>query len=221
MEGDPPNETNLKGVISCTVSDIDGVPTPVFKIPEAMIKKEGRRKRMQLAVINEIAVRIYRKIRSDMGPLKGFWHMLTRGMPVYVTTQSLRALKDMLRLSNVSLLRVVRGQQLTQEQRLIINAGSKGKADDRGIEQKAYGGRIAIDEEEKGVVLRKPILGVLFKKQRRKEEQEIKRIMKEELNENGRIHLVGSYTIFVRWAVSFVLFFGKLRTTFNLSKEEK
>jgi hypothetical protein len=121
----------------------------------------------------------------------------------------------MMRLKDLSLLRVVRGKELSGEQKKIIGVGSQGRADERGIEPDAYGGRIAISEEENGMALRKPFwlfnLPVLrlffgrYLKRIKRENEAIKHLFAEELGEKGRMHLVGYFTIGVALKVGLEL----------------
>jgi hypothetical protein len=160
-----------------------------------------------------------------MGFIKGFFHMLTRGLPIYATTQSYRVICDMLRSKDLSVLRIARGKELSDEQKKIIRVGSQGKADERGVERDAYGGRIAIDEEEKGIVVRRPhlilnlpVIRSIFRgyhERIRKENAEIQRLLNEELGERGRLHLVGYVTIGVALKVRIeLLLAGLLRNLF-------
>jgi hypothetical protein len=243
IEGDAPNQHILKGIVSGTVLDInDGGPGVVFKVPEAMITKGARGRKLEVALSYEMVLRVFRKRWAEVGFVKGFFRMLSRGIPFYATTQSLRVAKDMSRLKDLSLLRIVRGRELSAEQKKIIDVGSGGKADERGVESNAYGGRIAISEEEKAVILRKPfwvfnlpiirpffenfpIISLLFKKylgKIEKENERIRRLFAEELGEKGRIHLVGYFTIGVALKVGLELavtrflrrFFGKTFSIF-------
>jgi len=208
IEGDEGREGDLKGVISGTVLDMNEVRGGiVFRIPEAMIRKEGRGRKLEVAVSYILSMRVVRKLWAEMGLIKGFFHMLTNGVPFYATTQSLRVIKDMLRLKNLSLLRIAQGKALTEEQRKIVELGSNGKADASGIERNAYVGRIAIDEEEKDVVLRKPSF---FGNKKSREDKELKRIFKEEIGKNGRVHLVGYLTIGVALKVGLELLWTSL-----------
>ncbi len=226
VEGDAPNEDELKGVVSGTVLDINsGGPGVVFKVPEAMIKRFARGRKLQVALTYEMVLRVFRKRWAEMGFIKGFFHMFRKGIPFYATTQSLRVVKDMLRLKDLSVLRVARGKELSADQRKVIDVGSKGKADERGIELEAYGGRVAIDEEEKGIVLRKPffffrlpLIRWLFHpylNKVEKENQKIKNLFAKDLGINGRIHLVGFFTIGVAIKVGLELAWNTLSRWFS------
>ena len=209
-EGDPSHEEDIKGVISCSVMDnLEGVGV-VLEIPQVMLKSELRGGKMQLAIIRNIFNAIYKRDWADRGFFKGFWYMLIHGMPLDAATQSLRVIRDFLMAKDVSILRVIRGQELTYEQKLIINAASKGKADSRGMEYNAYKGRIALVEEEENIVLRKPILRFLLKKRRQQEDAKIKQLVKEAIENNGRIHLVGNGTIGANLKTVWDLFWIKI-----------
>jgi hypothetical protein len=226
VEGDAPNEHELKGIVSGTVLDINsGGPGVVFRVPEAMIKRFARGRKLQVALTYEMVLRVFRKRWAEMGFIKGFIHMLRKGIPFYATTQSLRVVKDMLRLKDLSVLRIARGEELSEDQRKIINIGSRGKADERGIELEAYGGRVAIDEEEKGIVLHKPffffrlpLIRWLFHpylNRVEKENQRIKDIFAKDLGINGRIHLIGFFTIGVAIKVGLELAWNTLSKWFS------
>jgi len=214
IEGDHPNEHIVKGMVSGHILKEGSVFA--FKIPEAMINKSARGRKLLVALTYEMGFRVFRKRWIDKGFFKGFFHMLFNGLPFYATTQSLRVVKDILRLSDLSVLRLAQGKALTAEQKRIIDFGSGGKADDRGIELGAYGGRIAIDEEEDGIVLQKPffllnlpIISFFCRPYFRKLEEEdrkIKRLFKEELGVKGRFHLVGNFTFGVILKVGLELF---------------
>jgi hypothetical protein len=200
----------------------------VFRVPEAMIQRIARGRKLEVALSYEMVLRVFRKRWAEMGFIKGFFHMLFKGIPFYATTQSLRVAKDMMRLKDLSLLRIVRGKELSPEQRIVIDAGSEGKADHLGIEAGAYGGRIAIDEEEKGISLRRPFwlfdlfgLRLLFRRYLKKierENQEIRRLFTEALGEKGRIHLVGHFTIGVAMKVGMELAFSSFLKRFRRNR---
>ena len=218
VEGESPNEHNLLGVVSGNVLDLNGRIGPVFKVPEAMISKAARGRKLEVAISYEMGTRTIRKRWAELGLFKGFFHMLFTGIPFYATTQSLRVAKDMLRLKDLSLLRIVRGKELSEVQKIVIERGSSGKADRRGVEPDAYGGRIAIDEEEKGIVLRKPIwlttLPVIrtffagYLRNIAEENEMIIRFFKQEIGKRGRVHLVGHFTIGVALKVWLELTLG-------------
>lgn len=231
IEGDQYAEEDLKGIVSGTVLDInDGGPGVVFRVPEAMIKREARGRKLQVAVSNEMVQRVFRKTWAEKGLFRGFFHMLTKGIPFYATTQSLRVVVDLMRLKDISILRTIRGIPLAAEQKKIIATASQGKADEKGVEKNAYGGRIAIDREEKGMVLRRPlfifdwpVIGSLLRfvcsnyiKKLAEEDEAIKCFMARELGVAGRLHIVGNYTLGVAFKVWLELKFGfgrKKKTT--------
>jgi len=221
IEGDAPFEHKLKGLFSGTVMYVnDEGPGLVFKVPEAMIKKEARGKKLQVALSYNLVLRVFRKEWAERGFIRGFFHMVFKGLPFYATTQSLRVVRDMMRLKDLSVLRVVRGQGLTRGQRLVIQVGSEGKADAAGIERGAYGGRIAIDEEEKGITLRQPpwfcqlpVLSFIFRpylRRLKREDERIKELFRQELGENGRFHIIGNFTIGVACKVGLELALHRL-----------
>ena len=141
-----------------------------------------------------------------------------------------RVAKDLLRLKDTTFLRTIQGKKLSAEQRAIIKAGSKRKADERGVELNAYGGRIAIDEEEKDVDLLKPnwflslpLVRLIFKNYHKKiadENARIKKFFKDELGVNGRLHIVGYFTLGVAFKVGLELAstkFSRKLSTFSFS----
>lgn len=156
---------------------------------------------MEVAISYELVLRVFRKRWAEMGFIKGFFHMLFKGIPFYATTQSRRVVRDMLRLKDLSLSRIVRGRALTAEQEKIIMVASQGKADERGIELDAYGGRVAIDEEEREIRLCR----------NEKEDREMKRLLTVELGAKGRIHLVGHFTIGVALKVGLEFLLDRIR----------
>ncbi|MBU1867617.1 MAG: hypothetical protein KKD13_03990, partial [Candidatus Margulisbacteria bacterium] len=188
IEGPQGEEHNIQGVVSFNILQLnDGKQSyEVLKIPEAMIQPAARGRRLQVALTRLIASRVLRKYRMDSGFGKGFWLALTRGIILYATTQSLRVMKDFSRSSRFSMKRVLNGKTLTEEEKAIINVGSSGKADEYGIERNAYGGMIRIDEQERGV-------GVFG----RKMDEKLRHWLDEKVGSNGRIHLLGYFTI---WA---------------------
>jgi hypothetical protein len=220
IEGNSPNEHDLKGIVSGTVLNInDEKPLSIFKVPEAMIRRMGRGKKMEVALTSEMAKKVYRKEWIDKGFIKGFWYMLFKGLPFYATTQSLRVCKDMMRLKNLSIIRLAKGKELFDEQKRVIKTLSQGKADERGIEFNTYGGRITIDEEEKRIIFKKPfiffnlpIIRRIFKRyieKIKKEDEKIKQLVKE-AGEKGRIHLIGYFTLGVALKIGLELFLASL-----------
>jgi len=225
VEGGRGNSTDVRGVISGTVLDINhGGPGVVFKVPEAMVRKDARGRNLQTALAYEMVKRVFRKRWAELGLVKGFWRMLTKGIPFYATTQSLVVMKDMLRLNDLSVLRVIRGEKLSPDQQKIIEVASNGDADGRGVEANAYGGRVAIDEEEAGITLRRPswplhwpVLRTIFGKhleRLKREDQAIKDFFARELGANGRLHIVGFFTLGVALRVGLKLALTRFRRRF-------
>ncbi|HTY12668.1 MAG TPA: hypothetical protein VMD02_00610, partial [Candidatus Omnitrophota bacterium] len=218
VEGERPNEHNIRGVMAGNVYDLNGGVGMVFKVPEAMIHPSARGHKLQVALSFEMISRVVKKRWADMGLWNGFFYMLFKGVPFYATTQSLRVVKDMMRLKDLSIIRVVKDRPLSAIQRKVIEFGSGGTADGRGVQLNAYGGRIAIDEEEKGIVLRKPAwittlpvvrwLFTAYHRQIERENEAIVRFFKNELGKRGRMHLVGHFTIGVALKVWFELTIG-------------
>ncbi|MFA5034628.1 MAG: hypothetical protein WC500_02485 [Candidatus Margulisiibacteriota bacterium] len=188
IEGAPGKEEDVLGIVSFSLIEVNNGDKRVeaMKIPAAMIREEARGKKLQVAITNEIGRRLLYKYWYEHGIIKGFWLALTKGIPVYATSQSLRVIKDFARMSNFSLKRTLEGRALTDEQRLIIDQGSQNKTDENGIETGAYGGRIAIDEEEAGV----KIFG-------KSKDAELRDLLRTKVGENGRIHMVAYYTLWV------------------------
>ncbi|OGC11777.1 hypothetical protein A3K48_04715 [candidate division WOR-1 bacterium RIFOXYA12_FULL_52_29] len=202
IEGLPGNEHDILGIVSFNLIEVNiGKKRVVaMKIPAAMIREVARGKKLQVAITNEIGRRLLYKYWYENGIFRGFWLALTRGIPVYATSQSLRVIKDFSRMSNFSLIKTINGKELTEEQKLIIEQGSQGKADDSGIETNAYGGRIAIDEEEAGVV----VFG-------KKQDAQLREMLKTKVGENGRIHMVAYYTLWVGLKTMIELALGRLK----------
>ncbi|MCU0640735.1 MAG: hypothetical protein MUC35_01460 [Candidatus Margulisbacteria bacterium] len=200
LEGNTGHEEDLLGLISFDLMELKsaGRDISVLKVPGSMIKKEARGHKTQVALTLEIGRRQLLKYWFDKGLFKGFGRALTHGIPIYATTQSKRVLKDMLRLADLSIKRTAAGDELTGEHRDVIREASGGKADKRGLETDAYGGRIAIDEEERGVV----VFGG-------KREEALDRLLAE-LGPNGRLHVVGYLNLWVGLKVTVELFFSRL-----------
>lgn len=200
IEGAPGEEHDLLGIVSYNLFDVKvgDHNVGVLKVPEAMIKKEARGRKILVGLTLEIGRRQLLKYWFDNGLFKGFWLALTHGIPIYGTTQSKRAIKDMLRLANLSVRNTVEGRGLTAEQKGIIEHSSAGKATKDGVEPEAYGGRIAIDEEEQGIV----VFGG-------KKEAALNKLLAE-LGVNGRLHIVGYMTIGVGIKVALELLWTRL-----------
>jgi hypothetical protein len=188
IEGAPGKEEDILGIVSFSLVEVNCGDKRVeaMKIPAAMIREAARGKKLQVAITNEIGKRLLYKYWYEHGIFRGFWLAFTKGIPVYATSQSLRVIKDFARMSNFSLKRVLEGRDLTEEQALIIRQGSQSKADINGIEPSAYSGRIAIDEEESGI----EIFG-------KSKDAELRELLKSKVGENGRIHMVAYYTLWV------------------------
>lgn len=189
IEGPTRQEHDLLGVVSFSIVEVkqkNGRVLNVLKVPEAMIRKGARGKKMQVALTLEIGRRVLYSYWFANGFWKGLWLALTHGIPIYATSQSLRVFRDMSRLARFSALRTVEGKELTDEQKEIIRVGSEGKADTDGIEPNAYGGPVAISEEEAQI----RVWG-------KKKDATLRKMLAERVGENGRVHLIGYLTLWV------------------------
>jgi hypothetical protein len=172
---------DLGGMVSGKILSVDGVDH-VFKMTTAMIRSEARGRKIPLALSYQMLLMTARNILRSNGVLRGLFQLVFRGIPFYATTQSLRVVKDMMLLKDLSLLRTVRGDALTDEQKRIFAAGARGQIDlETGIEKEAYGGRIAIDREEDKILLQR-------------EDQSIRAFMAG-IGDRDRLHLTGNVTL--------------------------
>lgn len=213
VEGDK-EPIDLLGVLTGKILDVPKVGK-VLKFSEAMVRKEARGRKLEVVLGSMMALNGLKRVLADSGWIRGIRAMLFHGLPFYATTQSLRVIRDMMRLSDLSLLRVIHGKGLSPSQQRIVDFSSPGKDIDlkTGVETNAYGGRIAVTEEEEDVVVRRsspvvdlPGFGALFASyvQRIKsDDRALKALMKKEVGERDRVHVIGNFSLWTALGIMF------------------